>query len=260
MPAMTSLEVAHGVARLTLASPPVNALSPALLDALERSLDSLQARGDWSVLALASGAGAFCAGGDLHGMAQWMRQPDARVVIGAYGARVQRLAARIEAMPQVTIALCERSALGGGLELALACDLRVASTRAKFGLPEVRLGLLPGAGGTQRLARLCGTATALRMIMAAEVVDAEAAGRLGLVQWVFEPERFGEESQNLLARYAAMPRHSQQAGKGCIRLAHDGDAGFRQEIESLSALATTKETLQLVEAFLAGVREGGKAA
>ena len=255
---MTSLEIANGVARLTLANPPVNALSEGLLDAIERSLDSLAARTDWSVLVLASSAGVFCAGGDLHTMAAWMRQADAHEVIGAYAARVQRVGERIEALPQVTIALCERTALGGGLELALACDLRVASKRARFGLPEVRLGLLPGAGGTQRLTRLCGPSVALRMILAAEVIDAEAARQIGLVQWVFEPEHFAEESHRLIARYASMPRHSQRASKSCIRLAHDHRAGYAREVEALSELATTTQTLQLVEEFLAGAREGGE--
>jgi enoyl-CoA hydratase len=255
---MTSLEVAQGVARLTMASPPVNALSQDLLESIEHSLDSLSARDDWSVFVLASAANVFCAGGDLQTMAGWMRQPDAYHVIGAYAARVQRIGARIEALPQVTVALCERSALGGGLELALACDLRVASTRAKFGLPEVRLGLLPGAGGTQRLTHLCGQSTALRLILGAEVVDAESAHRLGLVQWVFETGRFAEESQQLLARYAAMPRHSREASKGCIRLARESQAGFDREITALSELATTKQTLELVEGFLAGAREGDK--
>lgn len=254
---MTSLEVANGVARLTLANPPVNALSEGLLDGIERSLDYLAIRTDWSVLVLASSASVFCAGGDLHTMAAWMRQADAREVIGAYAARVQRVGDRIEALPQVTIALCELTALGGGLELALACDLRVASSRAKFGLPEVRLGLLPGAGGTQRLARLCGPSTALRMILAAEVVDAEAARQIGLVQWVFESARFVDEAQRLVTRYASMPRHSQRASKNCIRLAHDLPAGYAREVEALSELATTKQTLQLVDEFLAGAREAG---
>ncbi|MEO8297781.1 MAG: enoyl-CoA hydratase/isomerase family protein [Burkholderiales bacterium] len=252
---MTSLEIANGVAQLTLASPPVNALSEDLLDAVERSLDRLATRTDWSVLVLASSANVFCAGGDLHTMAGWMRQDDARSVVGAYAARVQRIGLRIESMPQVTIALCERSALGGGLELALACDLRVASSRAKFGLPEVRLGLLPGAGGTQRLTRLCGTASAMRMILSAEVISAEEAKQIGLVQWVFEPERFAPESQSIVARVASMPRHAQQASKSCIRLAHDHLAGYAAEVEALSELATTKQTLQLVEEFLAGARE-----
>lgn len=257
---MTSLEVANGVARLTLANPPVNALSEGLLDAIERSLDGLAARADWSVLAVVSSAGVFCAGGDLHTMAGWMREEDAQERIAAYAARVQRVAARIEAMPQVTIALCERAALGGGLELAMGCDLRIASSAAKFGLPEVRLGLLPGAGGTQRLTRLCGPAAAMRVILAAEVMDAAMAKEIGLVQWVFDAAQFAGESERLVARYAAMPRHAQRASKGCIRLAHDGSAGYAREVEALSELATTAQTRQLVEEFLAGSREtGGRA-
>ncbi|MDB5861613.1 MAG: enoyl-CoA hydratase [Ramlibacter sp.] len=251
---MTHLEIADGIARLTLASPPVNALSAQLLDSLEQALESLEHRDDWSVLVLASTASVFCAGGDLQTMAGWMKGEDPGGVLGAYAARVQRVGRRIEALPQVTIALCERTALGGGLELALACDLRIASSRARFGLPEVRLGLLPGAGGTQRLTRACGKGVAMRLILGAEVVDAATALDLGIVQWLFEADQFAARSEEVVARFAAAPREALLHSKACIQLAQEPQAGFTREVEGLSALARTETARTLVDAFLAGAR------
>lgn len=255
-PDMAHVEVASGVAKLTLASGPVNALSHELLDAIERALDGLEGRDDFSVLVLASTAKVFSAGGDLQTMAGWMRRADVRDVIGAYATRVQRIGRRLESLPQVTIALCERSALGGGLELALACDVRIASARASFGLPEVGLGLLPAAGGTQRLTRLCGRGAALRLILGAETIDVSTARELGLVQWVLEPETFANDSARIVARFAALPRHAQQAAKACIALAGDADAdaGYQREVQGLASLAASAATVDLVESFLAGAR------
>ena len=101
----------------------------------------------------------------------------------AYVAGIQRLYARIERLPQVTLAEIGGAAMGGGLELALACDLRIAAVEAKLGLPEARLGLIPGAGGTQRLTRLCGRPVAARLILGAETLDGAAARELGIVHW-----------------------------------------------------------------------------
>jgi enoyl-CoA hydratase len=251
---MTNLEIGGGVARLTMASLPVNALSVELLDSLEHALEDLEHRDDWRVLVLASVASVFCAGGDLQTMAAWMRSDDPGKAIGNYATRVQQIGRRIEALPQLSIAVCERSALGGGLELALACDLRIASNRAKFGLPEVGLGLLPGAGGTQRLTRLCGKGVAMRLILGAEVVDAATARSLGIVEWVFEAEQFANLSDAVIARFASAPREALQHSKACIELAFEPQAGFAREITGLSALARTGSTRSLVDAFLAGAR------
>ena len=246
----THLEIANGIARLALASPPVNALSPAMLDSLERALASLERRDDWTVLAIASTAKVFCAGGDLQTMAAWMAAPDVKDTIGRYAERVQAVAARIEALPGTTIALCKGSALGGGLELAMACDLRVASSKARFGLPEAGLGLLPGAGGTQRLTRLCGRGAASRMILGAEVVDAQVALQFGLVQWVFAPDEFEAGVEELLARYAAIPLAAVRECKACIALAVVPHEGFRREVAGLAALAALPDTLARVQGFI----------
>lgn len=255
---MIDLEIEGGIARLTLMNPPVNALSTELLGALNDALDRLQARDDWQVLVISSSASVFSAGGDLSTLLAWMDGPNPGASVGDYASSVQRLFARMEQLPQVTVAECAQSALGGGLELALSCDLRIASSQARFGLPEVRLGLLPGAGGTQRLSRLCGKATAMRLIFGAEVIDAERARELGIVQWVFPADKFAGHSLELVRRIASMPKEALRHAKACISLSHavDGDEGYRREIAGLSALAETRQTRARVADFLAGARDG----
>ena len=152
------LEVGGGVARLTLDRPPVNAIGEGWLRAFHRCLDALGARADWQLLHLRSAQKAFSAGADLAEMRTRLGSPAGIDAMVDVAAGMQKLFARIEALPQVTLAEIGGAALGGGLELALACDLRVAANEAKIGLPEVRLGLVPGAGGTQRLTRLAGCA------------------------------------------------------------------------------------------------------
>jgi enoyl-CoA hydratase len=250
---VTHLEVSGGIARLTFANPPVNSLAPEVLASATAALEQLEARDDWNVLALCSTQRVFSAGGDLQAMARWMNQPDPGAAIATYARGVQVLARRIEALPKPTAALCGGSALGGGLELALACDLRIASTGASFGLPEVGLGLLPGAGGTQRLTRLCGKATAMRLILGAEVVDASEARRLGIVQWVYPPGEFDGSANSILSRVASLNSQALVRSKACIRHAYEEgtSAGFEVEIDSLAALARTAATRNLVDAFLA---------
>lgn len=141
--------------------------------------------------------------------------------------------------------------MGGGLELALACDLRVAAAEAKLGLPEVSLGLLPGAGGTQRLTRLCGRGIASRMILGAEIVDGSEAQRLGIVQWAQPRERLAEWMCELTTHYAAMPKAAIAEIKQCIGAQADPTRdGFAQEIEGTRRLYDSQESRRLVSEFL----------
>lgn len=140
------------------------------------------------------GGRAFAAGADLDEMRR--RTPWSEI---DFGAR-RELARRLEKSPFPTVAAIDGYALGGGLELAMACHLRIATTGAKVGLPETRLGILPANGGTARLTRLVGRGTALRMILLAEQVDAVEACRLGIVDWVVEPAEFDAEIARLTDR------------------------------------------------------------
>ena len=154
----------------------LNALSFALLRDLDAALDEV-ATGDARAL-LVTGAGerAFCAGADIT---ELQGRTAAAVREGAHAG--QRIFARLARLPIPSIALVNGYAFGGGLELALACDFRLAARNARLGLPEIKLGLIPGYGGTQRLPRLVGEARALEMILTGRTVMAEEAERIGLV-------------------------------------------------------------------------------
>ena len=137
------------------------------------------------------------------------------------------------------------------LELALACDLRVAAAEAKLGLPEASLGLIPAAGGTQRLTRIAGEATAKRLILGAETIDGVEAQRLGIVQWVQPRERLASWTRELSARVAAMPKSALVASKRCVAAAADSRRdGFAEEIDATRQLYAHAETRRKVAEFL----------
>jgi enoyl-CoA hydratase len=176
------LDVANGVAMLTIDRPQVmNALNGATLAELAHAFDFC--RDDESVRALViTGAGekAFVAGADIRELAA-MTPLTAKEL--AY--RGQQVFARVEHMGKPTVAMINGFALGGGLELALACNLRTAATSAKLGLPEVSLGIIPGYGGTQRLGRIAGPAVAREWILTGDMYSAEEAHRVGVVNRIF---------------------------------------------------------------------------
>ncbi len=216
-------------------------------------LDGLDTRHDWSVLHIRSALKVFAAGADLKEMRDRFEAGDGldRQIAAVRG--YQRLFARIEALPRVTLAEINGAALGGGFELALACDLRVAAQEAKMGLPELRLGLLPGAGGTQRMTRLAGRPVALRLILGAEQIDGAEALRLGLVQWSVPAADLAAAAADIARRYAAVPAHAAKAAKACITAATTpGLNGFDEEVNQTRDLLTSDKTRDLIGAFLAG--------
>ena len=249
---MIALTVADAVATLTLSRPPVNAISEEWLRQFEQQLDALAVRRDWKVLHIRSDQKVFCAGADLVEVRQRMGAPDGPDEMYAYVAGIQRLYARIEALPQVTLAEIGGAAMGGGLELALACDLRIAAMQARLGLPEVQLGLIPGAGGTQRLTRLCGRPLAARLILGAETLDGTAACELGIVQWAVPGAELPRRATEIAQRVAGLPAAALRASKACIAAAGEpGRGGYVDEIEATRRLLTDAETYERVTAFLA---------
>jgi enoyl-CoA hydratase len=168
---------APGVMVVVLERPPANALGPAILDGLHAAVDAAEQAGDVKVMIVASAIdGFFAAGADI----KHLSSVDAASFL-AYGDQMRAVNDRIAAAPWISIAAVDGLALGGGLELAMACTLRVGGRAAKYGLPEVKLGLIPGAGGTQRLPRLVGRGRALDIMLTARQVGAEEALRIGLV-------------------------------------------------------------------------------
>ncbi|MGI4801063.1 MAG: enoyl-CoA hydratase/isomerase family protein, partial [Janthinobacterium lividum] len=204
MPPETTIEVNvdAGIAILALGRAPVNAMDDAFVAEFHHILDGLAARRDWSVLHLRSTLKAFSAGADLKQLRENFTLDPA--VQAEVGTRYQALFRRIEALDAVTLAEIGGAALGGGLELALACDLRVTADEARLGLPEVGLGLIPGAGGTQRLTLLCGRSQALRLILGATVINGQEAYRIGLVQWASPRADLAERARSIAQDYARL--------------------------------------------------------
>jgi enoyl-CoA hydratase len=254
--AVVELTRRDGVAVLTLSSAPVNALSVRLIGALNSSLDAIEGDRDIRVLHLRSALKVFCAGADLAEMRANLANPSS--VDGQIAAvrDMQAVLKRIETLPLATVAEVGGAAMGGGLELALACDFRVAASEAKLALPETNLGLIPGAGGTQRLTALCGPAVAKRLILGAEILDGATAAALGVVHWTVPRAELAGFAADLAARLAKIPRAAAAAAKSCIAAQADpARDGYEEELQKTKELLLNEpETRARVEAFLSGQR------
>jgi enoyl-CoA hydratase len=245
------LEIDGGTAILTLDRPPVNAFNDELIGEIHAALDRIEKTADLSVLHVRSALGVFCAGADLQLMRDCLDTVDGRDRMIETVRDLQRVIDRVEALGAVSIAEIAGAALGGGLEFALACDLRVASEQAKLGLPEVGLGLIPGAGGTQRLPRICGESTARRLILGAEVIGGGEARDLGLVHWVATADELETWTARLVQRIGSLPAEALAACKRCIAASRDpSSGGFELELKETRRLHDVSETQSLVRAFL----------
>jgi len=252
---MIDYEVAGGCATVRLNRPPVNAINDAWLARFHGILDALEQDPTIRVMLVRSELRSFCAGMDLDRIRELFAHSDGAAEMVADVAEFQRLFARIEDAPFVAVAEIEGHALGGGLELALACDLRIVSSKTKLGLPEAKLGLIPGAGGTQRLTKLCGRGTASRIILSGEIIDGPAAERLGIVQWSVEPERLHDQTAEIVARICTLSGAALREAKGLIAAAGAPDRdGFHEEQEADRRLFSDTDTRGRIASFLAGNR------
>jgi len=241
----------EAVTTLTLNHPPVNAISEEWLQAFETKLDQLVKGPRFTVLHIRSDQKVFCAGADLKEVRARMEAPDGADRMYAYVASIQRLYSRIERLPQVTLAEIGGAAMGGGLELALACDLRIAAAESKLGLPETSLGLIPGAGGTQRLTRVCGQVVAARLILGAEIIDGAAAERLGVVHWAVPRAELQRRAAEIAQRVANLSAAALAASKACMAAAvPQNRGGYSDELEYTRMLLSDAETRHRVDAFL----------
>ncbi len=191
------LEIHGRVGLITLNRPQaLNALNAQLIDELNQALDRLEADRDIGCIVLTGSAKAFAAGADIKEMAE-LRYP--QIYIDDLFAESDRVAARRKPM----IAAVAGFALGGGCELALMCDFILAADNARFGQPEIKLGVLPGMGGTQRLTRAVGKAKAMELCLTGRLMDAEEAERSGIVARIVPAERLLEEALEVAAQIAA---------------------------------------------------------
>ncbi len=226
----------------------LNALDRDTIAALRAGIEALG--GDTEVGAIivtGSGPKAFVAGADIGELAQQ------GVLDGAANARHgQALTLAIESAPKPVIAAINGYALGGGLELALACDLRYASTDAKLGLPEVSLGILPGYGGTQRLPRLLGTGKALELIFTGDPIGADEALRVGLVNGVFAPEELMDGVKQVATRILSRGRTAVALAKQAVRrgVHLPIEEGLALEADLFGMISSTGEMKEGMRAFL----------
>ncbi|HPS63225.1 MAG TPA: enoyl-CoA hydratase-related protein [Bacteroidales bacterium] len=220
------ISIADRIAVVTISRPAaLNALNSDFYREFNHFLDDLEPRDDIRVLIITGEGKAFVAGADIAEMS------DKESVAGtAFSTVGQRTFDRLEALPIPVIAAVNGYALGGGCELAMACDFRIAGKPAKFGQPEMNLGLIPGYAGTQRLSRLTGLGNALYLILTAETISADDALRIGLVQKVTEPEALMEETMKLASRIAGNGSLAAPVAKKVIR------QGFTMNFSDASAL------------------------
>jgi enoyl-CoA hydratase len=236
-----------GVATVTIDRPEaMNALDRPTLEELRGRLDELAGDSAVGVVVLTGAGGkAFVAGADIKYMSE-LGVEEAT----AWGELGHGCADLLETMPKPTIAAIEGFALGGGCELALACDLRYASSRSKLGQPEINLGIIPGWGGTQRLARVCGLGVAKDLILTGRIVDADEALRLGLVNAVHDPAI--DKAREVAELLAAKSPVALGAAKRTLNNVLQGDhaANLRHEAAEFGRLFASEDAKEGMSAFV----------
>jgi len=237
------------IATITIDRPKVlNALNMQTMEELRQAFTAARDDKDVRVVIL-TGAGekSFVAGADINELAKH------NAVEGKeYTHQGQSVLDLIENLGKPVICCINGFALGGGCELALACDFRVASDTARFGLPEIKIGAFPGGGGTQRLTRLIGTAKAKEMILFGDPITAQEAQTIGLVTKVTAKDKYFDEAMNLAARLAALPRLALQASKMLINRSQDIDlaTGLEFEARTFGGIAHSHDLAEGTQAFL----------
>lgn len=246
------LDQEGAVAILTLNRPEaLNAMTPDLLDLLEMYLVRIEADAEIRAVVLTGiGEKAFCVGADLKARQQEFTGTDSSV--DPFAERVHRVFGHIERLPRPVIAAINGYALGGGLELALTADLRIAAEEARFGFPEVKVGSMPGAGGTQRLPRVAGPSRAKELMFAGDYIDAHEAYRIGLVNRVVPRAELRTESLEWARLIGGRAPLSIQAIKASIDYGMDASRaeGLAFEEKRFAALRTSEDRKEGIAAFL----------
>ncbi len=242
-------EKADGIGKVTLNRPDsLNALNSAVYSELYDVFEAIENDDDVRVVVL-TGAGekAFAAGSDVVEMQQMTT-----LEIQKFVATIRKASDRIYSLSKPTIAAISGYALGGGCELAMCCDLRIASERARFGQPEINLGLIPGACGTQRLPRLVGVAKAKEMIYLGDMIKADEALRLGLVNKVVPPETLMEEAMDWATKLAGKSLPVLTMAKRAIDTGVDTDitSGLNMEARCVALCFATQDQKEGMKAFL----------
>jgi len=242
-------EVADGTATVTVNRPKaLNALNAATLKELLDCFNAIAADGAVQVVILTGGGEkAFVAGADISEM-----QPLDAVTAREFAQLGHQLAAAVENLPKPVIAAVNGFALGGGCELSLCCDIRLASDNAKFGQPEVNLGVIPGFGGTQRLARLVGKGLASELVFTGEMIDAAEAHRIGLVNKVYPPADLLPAARRMAGKIASKGLIAVGFAKACLRdgLETDLVRACAMEADLFGLCFATADQKEGMQAFL----------
>lgn len=243
-----TIEKRDAVAILTINRPDkLNSLNMKVHTEGVAALNELKADGSVRVVVL-TGAGekSFIAGADISEFVE------ATPVAQRDLFHQPTLFNSIDTFPKPVIAMINGFCLGGGNELALACDIRIGSEKAKFSQPEINLGIMPGGGGTQRLARLIGEGRAMEMCLAGDMIDAETAHKFGLLNHVFPVEQLEEETMKIAARIAEKAPIALQLTKEAVKFASRSnlDEGLRREVDLFAICFSTEDKKEGVAAFL----------
>ena len=237
------------IVEVILDGPPANALGPDIVEGLHAAMDFAETATAKVLLVTSAITGFFAAGADI----KHMSAVDA-ASFRDYGNALRAGLERLSALPMVSVAAIDGLALGGGLELAMACTMRVAATGARLGLPEVKLGLIPGAGGTQRLPRLVGRGRALDIMLTGRQVEADEAFWIGLIDRLAEPgETARAAAWQLAHELAAASTPAQLAVVRTVDAAYDRPIheGLRYEVEQVQELFERGEAMEGLRAFIA---------
>ena len=243
-----SVAVQDRIATLTVNRPDkLNALNATLIGELGAAIDEMQERDDVAGIILTGAGRAFVAGADIAELAGISALEGKRLA-----RRGQEIFRRFELSPKPTVAAVNGFALGGGCELAMACQIRIAADAAKFGQPEVKLGLIPGYGGTQRLPRLVGRGRALQLLLTGEMIDAQEAFRIGLVNRVVAPDQLMPAATAMIQQ---MLMNAPLGIAACIDILDRGlemplDDALALEATQFGVLMATNDTAEGTKAFL----------
>ena len=246
--AFVELEKKGAVGVITMNRPEaLNALNDQVLRDLDGVLDQVERDEEILVVVLTGAGRSFVAGADIGQMAGFTA-----VEAKAFGVYGNQVFLKLENLTKPTIAAVNGFALGGGCELCMACDIRLASEKAKFGQPEVGLGITPGVGGTQRLARIVGTANAMELILTAKTIRAEDALALGLVTHVYPAEELMDKALELANAIAANAQIAVRQSKAAIRrgLQTDMATGAAFESEAFALCFATEDQKDAMRAFV----------
>jgi len=243
------INIEDEVALITINRPKaLNALNSSTLKELKEVVEEIETRKDIKVVILTgSGEKAFVAGADISEMVNATPKEGRAMAILAHG-----VFEKLENIPQVTIAAVNGFALGGGCEISMACDIRIASDNAKFGQPEVNLGILPGFGGTQRLPRLVGKGRAKELIFTTDMIDANEAYRIGLVNKVVAKEELLGTCKEMAKKILSKGSYAVSLAKACINTGLDTDikSGCKYEADIFGLSFASPDKKEGMEAFL----------